>query len=64
MINFDISIKAVEKAKEQLKKEEQLQLCLQAKVCPICARKLTKDIDVTGDSIYECTNCTFTILTV
>jgi hypothetical protein len=62
MDTLDISLKAIEKAKEKIEHLKNLNICLQAKVCPICAGDLCVKTSSHGGCEYYCEakNCSFT----
>lgn len=41
------------------KRRIELDFCLQANVCPICAEKLVTEIDGNRNTEYKCTKCSF-----
>lgn len=57
--SVDIASKRIEKA---VRLKEALQLCLNGRVCPICAEDLEVTIDDNRNSTYHCTSklCRFT----
>ena len=64
--SFDINPEALRTARNLIKRTEELALCLKAKVCPRCAKKLT--ITGTGlpcndeGTVYTCSNCAFSLV--
>lgn len=62
MDTLDISLKAIEKAKEKIEHLKNLNICLQAKVCPRCAGDLRVEITSDRNREYYCKakNCSFT----
>lgn len=58
-IDFAISTEAIKKAEMYEKRRIDLDFCLQAKICPICAEKLVTEIDGNRNTEYKCIKCDF-----
>ena len=58
-LDFDINTKSIKKACDLLKKEADLEFCLQAKVCPICTNNLIICDDYSINTVYKCKKCGF-----
>lgn len=62
MDTFDINLKAIEKAKAKIEHLKNLDICLQVKICPMCAGNLRVEISPNWTCEYYCKakNCPFT----
>lgn len=62
IIDFAVSTEAIKKAKIYKKRRVELDICLQSKVCPICAGDLVTEIEGNRNTEYSCTKCDFVYL--
>ena len=55
-----INQKSVKKSRGIIDKAAELDLCLQAKICPVCTEYLTV-LSCNGVSVYKCGSCSYTL---